>query len=247
VTKAIPHVIVRLNGALQSKAPEQVSQGPCLVICLNGVIQNVVPLPHHDGVSQESDNFNGADSEDVELDSDAEDGDKHDSDGEEGELISHVDQFYKMDINEKYSEDGPDWMFPRIPNMFSVQLLIENKFSTCSQNTSVSTHSLQKRMENGQRNRFATMQSMRCTHSVAIVDFERCGHICGHAGTHRRCGSYGQGLHHPTFHSSEQQCVTTPLYFYFLTHSDDEHLPFTFVYFFQTNNAFTLFSLLIKQ
>ena len=41
--------------------------------------------------------------------------------------------------------------------------------------------------------------------------------------------------------------VTTPLYFYFLTHSDDEHLPFTFVYFFRTNNAFTLFSLLIKQ
>jgi len=41
--------------------------------------------------------------------------------------------------------------------------------------------------------------------------------------------------------------VTTPFYFYFLTHSDDEHLPFTFVYFFRMNNDFALFSLLIKQ
>jgi len=111
VTKAIPHVIVRINGALQSKAPEQVSQGPRLVIRLNGVIQNVVPLPRRDGVSQESDNFNGVDSEDVELDSDAEDGEKHDSDGEEGELVSRVDRFYKININEKDSKDGPDWMF----------------------------------------------------------------------------------------------------------------------------------------
>jgi len=34
-------------------------------------------------------------------------------------------------------------------------------------------------------------------------------------------------------------------YFYFLTYSDNEHL--LFVYFFQMNNAFALFPLLIEQ
>ena len=46
-------------------------------------------------------------------------------------------------------------------------------------------------------------------------------------------------------HGFNKALLRLHFYFYFLTYSDNEHL--LFVYFFQMNNAFALFPLLIKQ
>ena len=117
-TKAIPHVTVRFNGVLKSKAPEQAPPGPRLIIRLNGIVRSVVPIP----VRCPTDTSNnilaipgpdtrpaGDSNEDSDMASEISDLD--DSDDEQGELITQVNEYFDKDANERDAEDGPDWMF----------------------------------------------------------------------------------------------------------------------------------------
>jgi hypothetical protein len=56
-------------------------------------------------------------------------------------------------------------------------------------------------MGNGTRKQSAEMQYMKCIISAMLMAFKRCGHICGHAGIHPKCGASGHVQHHHTFHT----------------------------------------------
>jgi hypothetical protein len=87
--------------------------------------------------------------------------------------------------------------------MFSALHPIGNKFFICSQNIFVNILFLLNVMENGLLNKYARMQYMRCITFVTFEDLEKYGDICGHAGIHQKCGSFGQDLHPQYFQDLE--------------------------------------------
>ncbi|KAG6893775.1 hypothetical protein C0995_016150, partial [Termitomyces sp. Mi166 len=109
--KAIQCLTVHLNGELQNTAPDPTSANPWLVICLNGVIPSLVPLPKSHSAPDQSSNHKEHNDQsilsviDCDDDSDSEDDDPND-------LRKEVANYYKKGKgDETDTEDGPDWQF----------------------------------------------------------------------------------------------------------------------------------------